>query len=198
MSAAAPTTSPAVVRTPSTSRRQQPFNSPSADRPHRTQSSASRPARPTPQQPNLANVARRDYEQSNVAASPASRRSQSRDGAAPSQPDSSRRGHTRYASDASTTSTMPINGVAADSARPRVATDASASTTPKRRTTITAPATGQWSLGKTIGAGSMGKVKLAKSATTGEQVRHGRIARECFMANRALLGCSQDRAPPVD
>ena len=39
----------------------------------------------------------------------------------------------------------------------------------KRRTTIEAQ-TGQWSLGKTIGAGSMGKVKLAKNLETGEQV----------------------------
>jgi hypothetical protein len=40
---------------------------------------------------------------------------------------------------------------------------------PRRRTTITTP-TGQWALGKTIGAGSMGKVKLAKNMETGEQV----------------------------
>ncbi|OAL73469.1 CAMK/CAMKL/KIN1 protein kinase [Trichophyton violaceum] len=40
---------------------------------------------------------------------------------------------------------------------------------PKRRTTITTPS-GQWALGKTIGAGSMGKVKLAKNLETGEQV----------------------------
>jgi serine/threonine protein kinase len=62
---------------------------------------------------------------------------------------------------------MPINGVATDSARSGAA---QAAPTTKRRTTITAPNTGQWALGKTIGAGSMGKVKLAKSASTGEQV----------------------------
>ncbi|KAI9839941.1 MAG: hypothetical protein M1819_000133 [Sarea resinae] len=39
----------------------------------------------------------------------------------------------------------------------------------KRRTTITAQ-TGQWALGRTIGAGSMGKVKLARNIETGEQV----------------------------
>lgn len=39
----------------------------------------------------------------------------------------------------------------------------------KRRTTIGAQ-TGEWSLGKTIGAGSMGKVKLAKNLETAEQV----------------------------
>jgi hypothetical protein len=43
---------------------------------------------------------------------------------------------------------------------------------PKRRTMISTP-TGQWALGKTIGAGSMGKVKIAKNIETGEQVsRH--------------------------
>ncbi|KAF2706541.1 serine/threonine protein kinase-like protein Kin1 [Pleomassaria siparia CBS 279.74] len=185
--ATAPTTSPAaVVRSTSTSLRPQAYGS-SSDRPHRSQSSSTtRPsthshshshshsqthARPAPQQANLANVARRDYEQSNVASSPSSRRSSSRDGApASSRIESTRRGHARYASDASTTSTMPINGVAADSARSGAAATVAAASTPKRRTTISAPATGQWSLGKTIGAGSMGKVKLAKSATTGEQV----------------------------
>lgn len=40
---------------------------------------------------------------------------------------------------------------------------------PRRRTTITTP-TGHWALGKTIGAGSMGKVKIAKNMETGEQV----------------------------
>lgn len=44
------------------------------------------------------------------------------------------------------------------------------STQPRRRTMITTPS-GQWALGKTIGAGSMGKVKLAKNVETGEQVR---------------------------
>lgn len=39
----------------------------------------------------------------------------------------------------------------------------------RRRTMITA-SSGQWALGKTIGAGSMGKVKLAKNVESGEQV----------------------------
>lgn len=41
----------------------------------------------------------------------------------------------------------------------------------KSRTTIPA-ATGNWILGKTIGAGSMGKVKLARKAEGGEQVSY--------------------------
>lgn len=40
----------------------------------------------------------------------------------------------------------------------------------RRRTTVDAT-TGHWDLGKTIGAGSMGKVKLARNKETGEQVR---------------------------
>ncbi|KAF2189554.1 serine/threonine protein kinase-like protein Kin1 [Zopfia rhizophila CBS 207.26] len=195
MSAAAPA-SPAIVRASSTSRRPQALSSPS-DRPHRTHSTTSRQTQPppsphrshshgqshgrptpaSPQRANLVNVARRDFEQSNVASSPSSRRSSSGDRThavpAPSRTDSTRSnhhprsGHTRYASDASTATAMPINGVATDNARSGAVPTSS---TTKRRTTISAPNTGQWSLGKTIGAGSMGKVKLAKNAGTGEQV----------------------------
>lgn len=155
MSAAAPS-SPAAVRASSSSRR-------SVDRPHRSQSTAARPAahaQSRPPQPALSSVARRDYEQTNVAQEQPARRSED-----PARADPSRRGHARYASDASTTSAMPSNGAAAD------ARSGQLPPTTKRRTTITAPSTGTWSLGKTIGAGSMGKVKLAKHQETGEQVR---------------------------
>lgn len=60
---------------------------------------------------------------------------------------------------------MPTNGIATEAARPGQPVPVT-----KRRTTITAPSTGTWALGKTIGAGSMGKVKLAKHSETGEQV----------------------------
>lgn len=174
MSAAAPS-SPAVVRSQSSARRPQQASSPS-DRPHRSQSTTTRPTshsvphshpRAPPQQPNLANVGRRDYEQSNLANGPAVRRSESRDRAAPTptRTESARRVHQRYASDASTASAMPINGVATDASRP-----GAQPAQPRRRTSISAPSTGQWILGKTIGAGSMGKVKLAKQAESGESV----------------------------
>lgn len=173
MSSAAAPASPAVVRSSSTSRR-------SGERPNRSQPAASRPAAPAQapapalaparhhqppppppqQQPALANVTRRDYDQPSVAHDPPVRRSEE-----PPRPDSSRRTHSRYASDASTTSAMPINGVAVD------ARTVQQQPVNKRRTTITAPATGTWALGKTIGAGSMGKVKLAKNVETEEQVR---------------------------
>jgi hypothetical protein len=151
-------------------RRVQPHASPS-DRPHRSQSAASRPsnhAHGRPQQ-GLNNVAVRDWEQTNLA-NDSVRRSESRDRAAPTptRTESGRRGHARYASDASTASALPVNGAAPDVRMGQVQQP-----TTKRRTTITAPSTGTWSLGKTIGAGSMGKVKLAKHLETGEQVRLG-------------------------
>ncbi|KAF2031958.1 serine/threonine protein kinase-like protein Kin1 [Setomelanomma holmii] len=162
-STAAPSTTP--VRNPST-RRAHPHASP-ADRPHRSQSTTSRPSNHSHSrhQQGLANVAARDWEQSNVANENV-RRSESRDRTAPTptRTESSRRGHTRYASDASTVSAMPTNGVATDGRVGQVQANT------KRRTTITAPSTGTWALGKTIGAGSMGKVKLAKHSETGEQV----------------------------
>lgn len=188
MSAAAPA-SPAVIRTSSTSRRSQGI-------PHRAQSTTTRPSTnssstpqrtlshshahgrpPSSQQANIANVARRDFEQQNLAQPPSSRRSESREGPnpplTPSRADSIKSGahqpphprHTRYASDASTT----------NSATPQTSSRTSAAAPPSssnrgRRTTIEAP-TGLWALGKTIGAGSMGKVKLAQNAETREQVR---------------------------
>lgn len=66
------------------------------------------------------------------------------------------------------------NGASAAGSSPAGKSQADAAThgngsSTKRRTTVTAQ-TGQWTLGKTIGAGSMGKVKLAKNVETGEQV----------------------------
>lgn len=63
----------------------------------------------------------------------------------------------------------PRDGAAASSHAATETQGQPASAQPRRRTTITTP-TGQWALGKTIGAGSMGKVKLAKNMETGEQV----------------------------
>lgn len=69
-----------------------------------------------------------------------------------------------------------------------VAATAAATLPPRRRTTITA-STGEWALGKTIGAGSMGKVKLAKNLETGEQVC---VPWSCFLpAHHLTLTLSQ-------
>lgn len=146
-------------------------------------------ARPTSSQQNsLAGVARRDYETTNLARPQSSRRSSSRDGsyaaAAPipnrtestrdSRRTSSRPSPSRNSSRISTATTVGNDGPSTVQI-PSVARTHSSTGIPesgssaKRRTTIGAQ-TGQWSLGKTIGAGSMGKVKLAKNLETGEQV----------------------------
>ncbi|KAF1911761.1 serine/threonine protein kinase-like protein Kin1 [Ampelomyces quisqualis] len=162
--ASATPSSPSVVRNAS-ARRPPPSAS---DRPQRSQSTASRPSTHshTRHQQGLNAVAARDWEHTNLAHDSV-RRSESRDGPvpAPHRTESSRRSHARYASDASTASAMPVKGAAADGRPPQTP---QANT--KRRTTVTAPSTGTWALGKTIGAGSMGKVKLAKHVETAEQV----------------------------
>lgn len=140
------------------------------------------------QQPPLVETARRDYEASNVVRTPSSRRSSSRDRSHPvttmkrsestrdSRHTPTRPGHSRHSSHMSTTvaAVAIANGASAAGSSPAGKPQADAAThgngsSTKRRTTITAQ-TGQWTLGKTIGAGSMGKVKLAKNLETGEQV----------------------------
>jgi serine/threonine protein kinase len=58
----------------------------------------------------------------------------------------------------------PTNGMTADPGSMKHAPSAG-----RRRTTLDTQ-TGRWGLGKTIGAGSMGKVKLARNLDSGEQV----------------------------
>ncbi len=144
---------------------------------------------PTSQQAALASIARKDHETTNVARPSSSRRSFSRDrstaGPPPTRTDStrdsrrstSRPGHSRNNSSyLSATGNAVANGGSAAVQTPGGGRSQSDAAIPgsggssKRRTTISAQ-TGNWSLGKTIGAGSMGKVKLAKSLETGEQVR---------------------------
>ncbi|KAF2223174.1 hypothetical protein BDZ85DRAFT_263112 [Elsinoe ampelina] len=121
---------------------------------------------------NLNNVAQRDVEQTNLARPSTAHRSDSRDrpsregGVSRSEsrrgpPSSSRHGgHSRQQSEAAT-----ANGSEhASSSR-----QGDSSHAPRRRTTVDAKS-GTWELGKTIGAGSMGKVKLARHKDTHEQV----------------------------
>ena len=208
---AASTAAPPVVR--SSSRRQPSYNTPPTDRPHRAASTAAKPpttpsgpvrsnsqtyARPTSasQQASLAGVARRDYETTNLARPPSSHRSSSRDGnntALPpkrtdstrdSRRNSSRPGHARNVSRASTTD-GPIPAQTPNAARPQSDAGVPGSGgSAKRRTTIGAQ-TGEWSLGKTIGAGSMGKVKLAKNLETGEQVAVKIVPRQSIDEHRS-------------
>ncbi|KIW12914.1 hypothetical protein PV08_08101 [Exophiala spinifera] len=88
---------------------------------------------------------------------------------------SSRPGSRRGSQDLTAPTTVVANGTSGHTAPPPSSTthtDRHASqtypTVGRRRTSITAQ-TGTWSLGKTIGQGSMGKVKLAKNIETGEQ-----------------------------
>ncbi|KAJ5204348.1 uncharacterized protein N7498_005227 [Penicillium cinerascens] len=128
----------------------------------------------------LDSVARRDFEASNVARMPSRRdpsteRSQERPSTATRtestrkhQRNPSTHSHQRERSDMVGTAAPDRS---ADSSQHATGTHGTptAAAQPRRRTTITTP-TGQWALGKTIGAGSMGKVKLAKNMETGEQV----------------------------
>ncbi|KAG9734590.1 hypothetical protein KCU59_g10834, partial [Aureobasidium melanogenum] len=102
--------------------------------------------------PQLVNVARKDHERSDLASS----------SHAPARSDSTRNAasasQSRYHSQEMHTSSS--NGTHAAAA---------SGSNVRRRTTIDAT-TGHWDLGKTIGAGSMGKVKLARNKETGEQV----------------------------
>lgn len=138
-----PSTTPARSDVPPSPRRQQ-----SQNQAHTRSASASAA-------PQLANVARNDFESSNVAQSATSSRH-------PARSDSTRNttaaSQSRYHSQEMHTSTS--NGTHAAAA---------SGTNVRRRTTIDAT-TGHWDLGKTIGAGSMGKVKLARNKETGEQV----------------------------
>ena len=221
------TASPSVARSSSTSRRPQPFNS-TPEKPHRTQSASHRntgipsasPQRTqshsqthgrTPsQQANLNNVARRDYEQANVAHPPStSRRSMSRDrnNAAPHPPrtdsmrassrqrTSSTTRHQRYGSETQGSS-APVDGVAPESTTAR-APPGSSGSQQRRRTAITAQ-TGQWTLGKTIGAGSMGKVKLARNQETGEQVSHNSVSSLIGRVLTLLIGSCENRPSAIN
>jgi hypothetical protein len=200
MSTVASSASPTVVRSQSSSRSQTAsYGTPPTAQPSRTRSTNQRPpssshhshrsgsrthAHDTPPTANsgaLAQVAQRDFETTNVARPSSSRRS-SRDGRPEHTEGSrgtrpratSRPSSRRNSADLSTTPTVVASESPATAhTRPSAHTEpSSASTHPaagRRRTSITT-LTGTWQLGKTIGQGSMGKVKLAKNNDTGEQV----------------------------
>lgn len=188
--------SPTVVRSQSTASR--PPRAAPSDQPHRTRSVAVRSSnssqpppqtqyshsktpshdrRPPSNHAALESVARRDFEASNVARmpsrrDPSSERSQERPSTS-TRTESSRKHQRNPSSQARQRGSIDMAGTAAPDRAADLSRHATgappASAQPRRRTTITTP-TGQWALGKTIGAGSMGKVKLAKNMETGEQV----------------------------
>lgn len=190
-----PTTkTPTVVRSHSTTSR--PSRAPS-DLPHRTRSVAVRSSntaqpptptnlshsktpsqdrRPPSNHTALEGASRREFEAANVARMPSRRetssdRSQERPSTA--RTETARRHQRNLSSQSRHRDSIDMTPSSASQQPPQHATATSApaaAAAPRRRTTITTP-TGQWALGKTIGAGSMGKVKLAKNTETGEQVR---------------------------
>src|SRR5450432_842198 len=177
---------PAPLESPSANRRGQSYSSPS-----RTQSTRTRPT-VAPQSPVRANstysrpqstsraedvLPHRDYETTNVARS-SSRRSTDRPPVTRTESIRSGTGHHRSSSRSNhqhqyASSEMSGTTAAASRAEPvPVVTPMESrhgSKPSKSRTTIPAQ-TGNWVLGKTIGAGSMGKVKLARRVEGGEQV----------------------------
>lgn len=137
-------------------------------------------APPISNQAQLVNVARRDAEDPNLART-SSRRSTSKDRYHDSRPPpyrtdsgssmhraNSRHGSRRPSAEMSHAPAAATNGTAA----PQPASDRPSTANyqqGRRRTTITTQ-TGTWHLGKTIGQGSMGKVKIGKNIDTGETV----------------------------
>ena len=121
-----------------------------------------------------------NYETSNVARQ--SRRSSSRDRPLPpsSEPQRAATGHRRHHSRQTSEMTTAVanGGGPAPVVAPVESRHGGRSS--KSRTTIPAP-TGNWVLGKTIGAGSMGKVKLARRVEGGEQVC-------CFLVCQLICG----------
>lgn len=170
--------SPTLARSSSASRRQPSYGS-SGDRPHRSQSTRvptssythSRQSSASQRPGELSNVARRDFEDPNLPRQSSSKRSTSEDryGQAQATPSSSGRGEpTRRSSRHEGQSAQPSQAPMDPATRSMAAATGAQ---PRRRTHVTG-VTGTWQLQKTIGAGSMGKVKLARNQDTGETVSY--------------------------
>lgn len=132
----------------------------------------------------------RDYETTNVAQS-TRRRSTDRPPAVRAESSRSASGHHRsssrqhYAPSDMSGTTASNGGGPAPIVTP-IESRHSTSKTGRGRTTIPAK-TGNWVLGKTIGAGSMGKVKLARRVEGGEQVRYSSVNMTGLLASGADL-----------
>jgi hypothetical protein len=178
-----------VAVRPATASQPSPIQNSSSHHRHSYSKSQSYDRRPPTNNAVFDNIARRDFESAKGAQQHSSRRESSRER-------SQERPSTSYRSESSShkpqrnLSVRSHHRDSADmaSAGP-VAADGGAghsqstsghhlhpgnSAQSKRRTMITTP-TGQWSLGKTLGAGSMGKVKVGKHLETGEQVSNSGI-----------------------
>lgn len=177
---------PASLESPGATRRGHSYSSPSRTQSTRTRSTAVPPspvrASSHSREPSSLRVEevlpQRDYETTNVART-SSRRSSDRPAAIRGESSRSGTGHQRSSSRSNhqhhyTPSEMSGTTAVADGGGPApviTPIESRHSGKPARsRTTIPAQ-TGNWVLGKTIGAGSMGKVKLARRVEGGEQVR---------------------------
>ncbi|KAK5937941.1 Serine/threonine-protein kinase [Knufia obscura] len=158
-------------------------------------------------QSNLNNVARQDYERVNLARSSSQRRS-SRDGRSAYEEETSR--HTRTSSrpnsrrnsqDFTVAPRSATNGASAPPQPPAAPVPApmahpNYAQMGRRRTSITTQ-TGTWQLGKTIGQGSMGKVKVARNAETGETVAIKIIPRQSTDENGNPKDERSDRSKEI-
>lgn len=146
--------------------------------PVRASSSYSRP--PSSSRPIEDVLPQRDYETSNVIQSSRHRsndrvtpvRTESSRGAVTHQRTSSRsKGHDHHTADMPATTT-PTNGAGHSSGTTHSGEhrETGAGSRSGRARAILSTRSGDWQLGKTIGAGSMGKVKLARRLQGGEQV----------------------------
>ena len=169
---------PSTASQPSASASSQPPQ----QHPQSSQSRSQTYDRPPPaNQAVFDNLARRDRDTARGTLPPPARQSSSRErsqersqahhsesAAKEHQRNLSVQGHQRNSIDMATAGPVVTEG-SATAAQPSQLHPVASTTQPRRRTMITTPS-GQWALGKTIGAGSMGKVKLAKNMETGEQV----------------------------
>lgn len=172
-----------VAVRPATASQPAPVHQSHSQHRHSYSKSQSYDRRPPTNHAVFDNIARRDFESTRgPTQQPSSRREKSRersqerpstayraDSSNKPQRNLSVRSHQRDSIDMASAGPATADGGAGHSHAASGHHLHAANVQSKRRTMIATP-TGQWSLGKTLGAGSMGKVKVGKHLETGEQV----------------------------
>lgn len=157
-----------------------------------------------PGQGGLNNVARQDYERTNLNRNSSTRRS-SREGRSAYEEEGTRYARTsssrRNSQDFTVAPRPTTNGTTAPpqppaAPAPQPMVHPNYGQMGRRRTSITTQ-TGTWQLGKTIGQGSMGKVKVARNSETGETVAIKIIPRQSVDENGNLKDEKADRSKEV-
>ncbi|PKY09020.1 Pkinase-domain-containing protein [Aspergillus campestris IBT 28561] len=183
---------PATAAHPSSQPQYQPHGH------HSHSKSQSYDRRPPSNQAVFDHLSRRDLEAARTAQPVSTRRessdrSQERSSAAhradPSSNQKPRRnlavqGHQRDSIDMAAAGPVAGDGAAHSQSSSASRLAPAATMQSKRRTTISTPS-GQWALGKTLGAGSMGKVKVGKNLETGEQVAVKIVPRQSTEEHRS-------------